>query len=63
MAGSSELLRRQNAEKLSLERRLMQEEHEALDRLTADQDAKRRKLLDDMAERLTNKLAGKKREN
>ena len=58
VAGSSELLRRQNAEKLDLERRLVSEEEEALARLTADHDAKRQKIMDDMAEKLSNKLSG-----
>ena len=58
MAGTSELLRRQNAEKLELERRLVAEEGEALARLTADHDAKKQKIMDEMAEKLANKLSG-----
>ena len=59
MAGSSELLRRQNAEKLQLERNLAKEEQEALERVTAEQNIKRQRLIEEMGDKLSNKLAGK----
>ena len=54
--GGSDLLRRQNAEKLDLERRLGQEEQEQFDKVMAEHEEKRRALMQDMEQKLSAKL-------
>lgn len=54
----AELLRRQNGEKMELERDLEKDEKEALDNVLQDQDAKRRGIMDGLSQALAVKLQG-----
>lgn len=53
-----ELLRRQNGERIQLEKGLAKEEAEAIDNLLYDNDNKQRQITESMAESLTLKLQG-----
>ena len=53
---TSDLLRRQNAEKLEAERALAEEEQAALDKLIDEHDKRRRQLMQDMEAQLNAKL-------
>ena len=57
--GQSDLLRRENAERLQLERDLSTEERKALEAAMVDDDKKRQALLKEKAEELASKLQGK----
>lgn len=56
--GSNDLLRQQNAEKMSLERDLQQEEHNSLNTKLQSSHSDRQTILDDAAARLAQKLQG-----
>ena len=58
MHGQSELLRRQNAERMDLERNLLDEEMDSLKRLTDDTEARRQQALQTGAQRLAAKVQG-----
>lgn len=53
-----ELLRRQNGEKLQLERELEKDEREALEKLTQMEEDKRKQTIDQMSGGLVGKLQG-----
>lgn len=54
----AEILRRQNAERLRLERELLKEEQEALAQLANEEDNKRRHVTEGMADGLITDLQG-----
>jgi len=53
-----ELLRRQNAERLRLERELLQEEQEALAQLVTEEDGRRHDTVDTLTDNLVSNLHG-----
>jgi len=53
-----ELLRRQNAERLRLERELLQEEQEALAQLVTEEDGRRHDTVDPLTDNLVSNLHG-----
>ena len=57
--GQSDLLRRQNAQKLQLERTLAMDEQAVLEGSVRETDEKRRKVVEEMAEKLVVKLHGR----
>ena len=57
--GQSDLLRRQNAQKLQLERTLAMDEQAVLEGSVRETDEKRRKVVEEMAEKLVIKLHGR----
>ena len=57
MQGGSELLRRQNAEKLDLERKLREEEQQQVDRLSNEHAQKRAALMQDLESKLNSRLS------
>ena len=57
MQGGSDLLRRQNAEKLDLERKLREEEQQQVDRLSSEHAQKRAALMQDLESKLNSRLS------
>ena len=58
MHGQSDLLRRQNAQKLQMERTLAMEEQATLDGAVKEESEKRQKVVKEMAEKLVDELQG-----
>lgn len=56
--GQSDLLRRQNAERLAAERDMMAAEQETLERFVSEDEEKRNRIIDEMSDKLANKLQG-----
>lgn len=56
--GGSDLLRRQNAERLDLSRNLYGEEQASLSQLTVAEDTKRQEIVGRLAQKLAGKLYG-----
>ena len=56
--GQNDLLRRQNAERLQLERDLLAEEDRTLNELLSDSELKRNKIIHDIGEKMASRLQG-----
>lgn len=54
--GNSDLLRKQNTEKMDLERLLSKEEQEAMDNMMEDHERKRKLLMEDQGNKLNGKI-------